>query len=371
MRRHVGPWRVLANIGFVLAVLSLGGFGLYQVAGKQWRVQPTFRIRAQFETIAGVEAGHRVRLQGIDAGVVERVVPPTEPGQPVELLLRIDHGLRGLVRSDAVARIVSEGLVGAKIVEITPGRLGAPPIAEMGRIASERPFEMAEFLKKASDSLARLDEATQAAHQGIEQLNTITSSIRQGEGSLGKLVRDETLYRTLLELEHRADHTLTSLDEGLEALKQTWPLSRYFDRRAYLDRERLLYQPGSSRRSRTFRPEDLFEPGRSVLTPVGKSRLDELARWCKQTSQPTSEVVIAAFSDDDRNEDLAEILTQEQADSVKKYLTEKHSLHSAGWFRTRKIAAVGFGTHTPRLTDPATDGSHARRVEIIVFTPQT
>ena len=49
----------------------------------------------------------------------------------------------------------------------------------------------------------------------------------------------------------------------------------------------------------------------------------------------------------------AEILTQEQADSVRKYLVDKHAIQSAGWFKTRKVAAVGFGTHVPRTLDPA------------------
>ena len=67
MRREIGRSRVLGNVLFVLAVLALGSTGLYQVARRHWKVQPTFHIRAQFETISGVEVGHRVRFQGIDA----------------------------------------------------------------------------------------------------------------------------------------------------------------------------------------------------------------------------------------------------------------------------------------------------------------
>src|SRR3954451_744223 len=102
MLREIGRWRALANAGFVLTVLALAGFGFYQVAGRRWQGQPTFLVRTQFETISGLEAGHRVRLQGIDAGVVERVVPPREPGGPVDLVLRIDDRLRPLIRTDAV-----------------------------------------------------------------------------------------------------------------------------------------------------------------------------------------------------------------------------------------------------------------------------
>ena len=370
MRRNIGLWRGAMNAGFALAVMALAGFGVYQVAGRHWRVQPTFRVRAEFATIGGLEAGHRVRLQGIDAGVVERVVAPSEPGRPVELVLRIDERLRPLIRSDAVARIISEGLVGAKIVELTPGRPDASPVGELDRIASERPIDMTDVVKRASGSLERLDTLARSAEQGLTEVNAIAGSIRRGEGSLGKLVRDEEIYRDMVALSRRGERALTALEENLDALKQTWPLSRYFDRRAYLDRERVLFQPGSQRNSRSLRTDEIFEPGRSVLTPIGRARLDEVARWCKLASLPGTQVVIAAFTDDDRDEDLAEVLTQEQADAVRNYLVTKHSIQSAGWFKQRKVAAVGFGSHSPRTLDAPQPNQPARRVEIILFTPQ-
>jgi phospholipid/cholesterol/gamma-HCH transport system substrate-binding protein len=371
MRRTIGRWRVAANVGFALAVLALGGFGVYQVAGRHWRVQPTFRIRAEFDTIGGVEAGHRVRLQGIDAGVVERVVPPREPGGPVELVLRIDERLHPLVRSDTVARIVAEGLVGARTVELRPGRPDAPPVAELDRIASEPPVELSDLMKKAADSLARLNALAGSAEERLSEIRAIAGPIRNGQGSLGKLVHDDTLYHDLAAVARRGEHALSALEDNLDALKQTWPLSRYFNRRAYFDRDRVLFQPGAQRNSRALRAEDLFEPGRSVLTPVGRARLDEIARWFKAASHRRSELVIAAFTDDERDRDLAEILTQDQADAVRNYLVEKHSVQSAGWFKRRKIASVGFGSHKPKTVDAEYLAQPPRRVEIILFTPQT
>jgi phospholipid/cholesterol/gamma-HCH transport system substrate-binding protein len=371
MRRNIGRWRAMANAGFALMVLALAGFGLYQVAVRRWQVQPTFRVRAEFETIGGLEVGHRVRLQGIDAGLVDRVIPPSEPGGPVELVLRIDERLRSLIRTDTVARIVSEGLVGARAVELTPGRPDAPRITDLGRIGSERPVDMTDLIKKATASLARLDAVTEAAEKGLGEFNAIASAVRHGDGSLGKLVRDETIYEHILDLSHRGEKTLTALEENLEALKQTWPLSSYFEHRAYLDRERVLFQPGAERKTRALHADDLFEPGRSVLTNAGRLRLDEIGRWCKQDIRPTSQVVIAAFTDGNHDQDLAEILTQEQADAVRNYLVQKHGIQSAGWFRSRKVAAVGFGTHTPRTFDTSPRDTRPRRVEIILFTPQT
>jgi phospholipid/cholesterol/gamma-HCH transport system substrate-binding protein len=370
MSGEVGRWRALANAAFAVGVLALAGFGVYQVAGRQWRVQPTFHVRARFESIGGLEVGNRVRVQGIDAGVVEQIIPPPEPGKPVELDLRVSERLRYLIRVDAVAHIASEGMIGAKVVEVTPGRPDARALTEGDILASEPPLELGELVKKGAASLARLDAAARAAEQGLGEINAIAGSIRRGDGTVGKLVNDEEAYRGLLEMVRRGEHAMTNLDENLMALKETWPLSRYFDGRAYLDRDRLLYQPGSNRESRALKTDELFEPGRSVLTPVGQARLDEIGRWCNKTSRPMSEVVIAAFTDDNRDMSMADLLTQDQAEAVRRYLMSKHAIQSAGWFKSRKVAAVGFGAHPIRAVDQS-PGAPTRRVEIIVFTPQT
>ena len=175
MRRDIGRWRALANAGFALAVLALGGFGLYQVATRRWHVQPTFHVRAKFSTITGLETGHRVRLQGMDAGVVERVVPPAQPGDHVELILRLDQRLHSLVRSDAVARILAEGMVGARVVEITPGRPDTPLLSEGDTILSEPPIELTDLMKKTSLSLQQIDELARTAKTGLEEINAIAA----------------------------------------------------------------------------------------------------------------------------------------------------------------------------------------------------
>ncbi len=371
MRRDIGRWRALANAGFALGVLALGSFGLYQVATRRWHVQPTFHVRARFATVAGLEAGHRVRLQGMDAGVVEQVIPPGVPGEPVELVMRLDQRLRHLVRTDAVARILSEGMVGARVVEITPGQTDGLQVCEGDAIRSEAPIELSELIKKTRESLRQLDDLAHTAKMGLEEINAIASSVREGKGSLGKLVRDESAYQSLMSLTRRGERTVSAMEDNLAALKRTWPISRYFDGRAYYEREKVLYQPGSRQDRRFFRAEELFEPGRAILTPVGRTRLDEVGRWCKQSSLPKSEVVIAAFTNDDQDVDLAEVLTQEQAHAVRKYLVDKHGIDSAGWFRSRKVAAVGFGTQVPRLQEASSTQPPPRRIEIILFTPQT
>ena len=214
---------------------------------------------------------------------------------------------------------------------------------------------------------------TRAAEGRLGEIKLITASIHRGEGTLGKLIRDDTLHQNLTDLSHQSERTLTALEDNLAALKETWPLSRYFDRRAYADRERAVLPAGLVAqqpvprhgrpvriRPRALDPRGAGPPGREIACWKPVCRPPELPdRDCRLYRRP------------ERSRARAEILTQEQADSVRKYLVDKHAVQSAGWFRSRKVAAVGFGTHVPPTQDPLPPGSPPRRIEIILFTPQT
>lgn len=372
MHRPISRLRALLNGLACLAILGLAAFGIQRVAARRWLVQETFSVGAEFASVGGIEPGGRVFVQGIDAGAVEAVEPPTRPGRPVALRLRLDARLRPLIRSDAVARIASQGVVGAKVVEITPGAPDAPPLAVGGTLATEEPVEMAALLDQARESLRRVDRVASSAEAGLADVNAIVGTIRRGEGTLGQLVADDEAYRRFLRLTADGEQALGQLNDNLDAVKHTWPISSYFDRRGYDDRDLALYRPSHRRDSRALAATDLFEPGRSVLTLPGRRALDELARWLDPRLEGESEIVVAAFGDEPAAGDLADILTQEQAEAVRRYLVEEHRLDSAGWFKSRKVAAIGFGAASPR-TAPAPDldlaNLPARRVEVIVFTP--
>ena len=374
MAHEISRSRALLNAIFAIALLAVAGFGASRVATRHWQWQRTFTVRVEMAQIGGVELGGKVRIQGMDAGVVEAIIPPKAPGKPVTLILKLDENLRGLVRSDAIARIAAQGVIGAKVVEIVPGRDDARALSVGGSIGSEPAVELADLLRDASAALKRVDAVARSAEQGLAEITAIAVGIRAGRGSLGKLVRDDEAYQRLIAMASRGDKTLGDLDENLNALKKTWPISRYFNGRGFDDRDRVLFQPGSTRESRMIHGDSLFDPGSAVLKFSGRQELDEVAKWFFHIRRPkTTEVVIAAYVDDPRgDEEYAQALTEKQAEAVRDYLTKQHGIDSTGWFSWRKIAAVGFGTQTPRLmTDAsAVKDLPARRVEVILFTPQ-
>jgi phospholipid/cholesterol/gamma-HCH transport system substrate-binding protein len=369
--REVGRLRALVNVALALVLLGVAGYGATLVARRHWQWQRTFRVRAEFARVGGLMVGDKVRVQGMDAGTVAAIEPPGAPGGPVSVVLRIDADLRPLVRSDAVAAISTQGVVGAKVVEITPGRPDAPPLPDGGTIGAEAPTELADLLDDARAALARVESVAAAAESGLAEVNAIAASIRRGEGTLGRLVRDDEAYNRLLSLAERGERAVVGLDENLSALKGTWPLSGYFQQRGFDDIERVLYRPGATREARTFPTDDLFEPGTALLTSDGRARLDEFAGWFKGRRWPDStEVVIASFDAPGSPEPEARILTGEQAGAIRTYLESRHKLFSLSWWRKRKVAAVGFGTRTPPASTAGDLEGPDRRVEIAVFTPQ-
>jgi phospholipid/cholesterol/gamma-HCH transport system substrate-binding protein len=81
-----------------------------------------------------------------------------------------------------------------------------------------------------------------------------------------------------------------------------------------------------------------------------------------------SEIVVAAYTDPTGDPNSAEVLTQQQAETVKTYLIDTHKANKLGWFSWRMVTAVGMGTR-PAPGDPPPSPPPARRIEVIVFVP--
>src|SRR5205823_10713189 len=125
--------------------LGIAAFEIFAIGQRQLLWSEPFRLRAGFGQIHGVEVGARVRVLGKDAGSVEAVILPQNPSGKVQLVLRVDGALASLIRSDACAQIVAEGMVGGKVVEIAPGSDSAPCVANNTEIACQPSADLTDL----------------------------------------------------------------------------------------------------------------------------------------------------------------------------------------------------------------------------------
>src|SRR5262245_20329885 len=144
MSRSLSRWQAVLLGLVVTAGLGLAGFGLFAVGSRQLLWSDKFHVQVGFKQVPGVDVGTRVSVQGINAGEVSEIHFPTTPGGDVVLTLRLDGRIRPLVRADAVAQIVGEGLIGGKVIEIDPGSSAAAVARDGSVIASKTTPEMAQ-----------------------------------------------------------------------------------------------------------------------------------------------------------------------------------------------------------------------------------
>lgn len=176
----VGLFIVLGFILFTVAIFVIGS--------KENLFTPTFKLNSEFETISGLKPGASVRMNGINVGKVDNVEIKSKTTVLVEMTL--EKGVQKFIKKDSKATINSEGLVGNKIVEIIPGSSEAPSIMDNEFIVSVKPIEV-------QDIISGLKETSDNATLITKDLSEITGRINNGEGTLGQLVNNDQLYKSI------------------------------------------------------------------------------------------------------------------------------------------------------------------------------
>jgi phospholipid/cholesterol/gamma-HCH transport system substrate-binding protein len=341
--RSLSRWQAVFLGLVVLAGLGLAGTGLFAIGSGGWWGKPSFTLEVSFPDVRGLEKGTRVRIQGIDAGEVVDLRSPRKRGEPVVAVLRLKEEQRYLIGPNAKVQILSEGLIGGKVLEITPSDEDGEPVADGARLKATATRELTDVVSDTADTI---------------------KDIREGKGTLGKLASDPAVHDALLELLQQGKTTANSMSQVSDAVHRLPLVGKYVE-----VPEELLDRPNCQRDRRWFAESDLFEPGRAVLTAGGRQHLDQIAPWLEGMKHKGSEVVVVSFADPQSpSSGNPRILTRQQSDAVCDYLTKQHSIQKMGWFSSRKVTSLGQGTNPSPVSERSP--LPPARVEIIVFVPQ-
>jgi phospholipid/cholesterol/gamma-HCH transport system substrate-binding protein len=406
-------------LGFlVIVTLALGGSALLVLNERSGWGGGSIHVLVGFPDINGVEVGTRVRIQGMDAGEIEAIIPPSNPGEPVKLQLRIAGKYRHLVREDAKVQIASENLLAGKVVRILPGSAQAKLVEDQGFLQADLQPDTLEGIAQAAAKLNNLltevdgamqtfrkneGSVTQDLVDATRKLNAVLTKadaaldgIDKGQGTLGKLVKDEALYneltQTLLQVKaaihdvRGGEGTLAKKtnDAYAEAMASLQDVRRMVNSvkqnsdaikalpvvRSYVvDNNKELIRPDCKRYRLWYPEKDLFEPGKAVLTETGKKRLDEAAVWLNQHNENGSEILVASFAELSQQADFAQAVTLKQSEVAVEYLRSKKVHHTGWWWwSTRPIRGIGCGNNPSPI--PETEKVPAARLELLVFVPQ-
>src|SRR4030095_5576397 len=131
---------IFIAVGFILFLVAI-----FVIGEKSNLFTPTFKLRAEFETAAGLKKGSSVRFNGINVGTVDDIHIETLDKAFVEM--SIEKKVQDFIKKDSKAIVSSEGLVGNKIVEILPGSNNVAHVEHNDYITAVRPIEVEDILK--------------------------------------------------------------------------------------------------------------------------------------------------------------------------------------------------------------------------------
>jgi phospholipid/cholesterol/gamma-HCH transport system substrate-binding protein len=196
---------------FVSAALAFLIIGIYFIGQKQRLFARTFKARVVYKDVNGLQVGNNVRFSGINVGNVASITLTTDT--TVEVGLVIDRSVRKFIKKNAQASVGSEGLMGDKLVNISPG-------AKVGEDIGDNDYLQAV---NGSGLEAIMDQvkitATNAAHISGD-LSDIVSNIHDGKGSIGKLFMDTVMAKNL-------DQTIVNVKQGTGGFKENMDAAKH------------------------------------------------------------------------------------------------------------------------------------------------
>lgn len=205
----VGLFMLVAMIGLAMFIFSVSDTSVLK-KGKP--------IRVVFGFANGIKKSAPVRIAGVDEGLVKDIRlffdrDKSKTMVEVELWIKADTK----IPKDSVVTVNQLGMMGEKYIEITPGLdtknffksgqtiIGKDPIAQ--EAISARVMEVSNKLELAIGGVNRLisdEKNINSIGATLENLSSLTGSLdgivfdmREGKGTIGKLLYDERLYDDL------------------------------------------------------------------------------------------------------------------------------------------------------------------------------
>lgn len=220
-------WRQIRVGALILVALLLLLYATYRVG----QIMDVFARRYEVTTLVpsglGLREGAPVTLAGQRIGQVSRIdfipVPQKVGDNNLRLTLAITEAVKDQIRNDSRAFLRTQGLLGDKFIDIAPGSPGARVLQPGDTLIAGRSVDMDELITQAA---VALDQASGI----VINLQELTGGLSRGEGSLGRMLRDDQLYvnlaggtaelrRTLAEI-NRADGTFGRLIRDPELYHQ-------------------------------------------------------------------------------------------------------------------------------------------------------
>jgi phospholipid/cholesterol/gamma-HCH transport system substrate-binding protein len=220
---------------FVLAGILALIIGLYLIGRDTNLFSRNYTLYVQFENTQGLTPGNNIRYSGIQVGTVKKVKILNDT--LIEVTMIIEEKMKKFIHQADQVSISTDGLMGNRLLNITPGKNGSPLAKDGDMLVPKKTVsteEMLATLDKTNRNIAIISEelkhtverinnskalwgvlenenlpstltaslnnirrATANADQMVKDMQGIITDVKNGKGSLGKIVTDTAIAYNL------------------------------------------------------------------------------------------------------------------------------------------------------------------------------
>src|SRR2546423_1162508 len=181
----VGALILVALTILAIAILRLGQSG--NLFGKR------YHLVSFVGNVSGLRIGGPVTIAGQLAGSIDdiRFLPPdADTAHNLKIVLQVNQRLESQVRKDSRAKIKTQGLLGDKVLDISVGTPRFAPLHEGDTLLIAPAVDYEAVVQQASGIMGQVADVTR-------DLKRVTDQINRGQGTLGQLLTNRTLYDQL------------------------------------------------------------------------------------------------------------------------------------------------------------------------------
>jgi phospholipid/cholesterol/gamma-HCH transport system substrate-binding protein len=202
----------------VLAAIAILILTIFAVSGDITLFRQKTTVRTFMSNVDGLHKGAEVRLSGVKIGSVTAInfnsQIPTEEKAPdlIEIVMEINGKINGVdavqrIRTDSIAVLKGAGVLGDNIIDISPGTTKGQAIQNNAIVRSYANKSVGDIINASKTAMDNLNVIT-------DNITDVTANIKQGEGSIGRFLKDETLYSNLNKTILQGEALVTSIRKG-------------------------------------------------------------------------------------------------------------------------------------------------------------
>jgi phospholipid/cholesterol/gamma-HCH transport system substrate-binding protein len=189
-------WSELKIGLLTIAAVVIGAVLIFTLTGEKGFSWQRYTLKTRFPNVAGLAKGSPVRVAGVEVGTVTDI---QFADAQVDVTFQLKETVRSRVTDESVASLGSVSLLGESAVDITPA--GGTSVPDYGYVKSGR-------------SKGSVADVSEQATTAIENITLLLQDIRDGKGTVGKLMTDAQLYEDLRQFTTSANAITDALNKG-------------------------------------------------------------------------------------------------------------------------------------------------------------